>query len=100
MHRLRAARFTGAYLLFTVALMMVPKADIPETLFDEAKTQTNGMVVEKAASFQEYRQPVTAFLTTLFAQPRKVGVRRTFRAYAGRSADSRTIRELLCSLLC
>ena len=96
----RTTRLAAAYLLFTVALVMVPKADIPETLFDEAKTPTNEMVVEKAASFQEYRQPVTAFLTTLFAQPRKMGVRRTFRAYAGRSADSRTIRELLCSLLC
>jgi hypothetical protein len=100
MHRLRAARFTAAYLLFTVALMMVPKADIPETLFDEAKTQTNGMVVEKAASFQEYRQPVTAFLITLSAQPRKIGVGRSLPVYAGRSADSRTFRELLCSLLC
>ena len=36
-----AARLAAAYLLFTVALLMVPKADIPETLFDEANIPTN-----------------------------------------------------------
>jgi hypothetical protein len=37
----KATRLAAAYLLFTVALMIVPKADIPETLFDEANTPTN-----------------------------------------------------------
>ena len=46
----RPTRLAVAYLLFTVALVMVPKADIPETLFDEANTPTNEIVVEKAAS--------------------------------------------------
>ena len=58
----RTTRLAAAYLLFTVALVMVPKADIPETLFDEADTSTNEMVVEKAASSWEYRQSVTAFV--------------------------------------
>src|SRR5690348_8090844 len=96
----RATRLAATYLIFTIALMMVPKANIPETLFDEANTPTNEMVVEKAASFQVHRQSVTAFLTTLSAQPRKIEVGRTLPVYAGRSADSRTIRELVCSLLC
>ena len=46
----RAGRLAAAYLLFTVATVMVPKADISDTLFDEANTPTNEMVVQKAAS--------------------------------------------------
>src|SRR5947207_8631362 len=57
----RAGRLAAAYLLFTVATVMVPKADISDTLFDEANTPTNEMVVQKAASSWEYRQSVTAF---------------------------------------
>jgi hypothetical protein len=80
--------------------MVVPKADIPETLFDEATTPTNEMVVEKAASSWEYRQSVTAFVPRIFAQARRISVRRIFQVYAGRLTDSRTFRELFCSLLC
>ncbi len=96
----RTTRLAAAYLLFTVALVMVPKADIPETLFDEAGTSTNEMVVEKAASSWEYRQSVTAFVPRIFAQPRRISVRRILSVYASRLTDSRTFRELFCSLLC
>ena len=42
-----ATRLAATCLLFTLAMMMVPKADISETLFDEANTPTNEIVVEK-----------------------------------------------------
>src|SRR5438876_2512738 len=96
----RAARLAVAYLLFTVALVMVPKADIPETLFDEANTPTNEMVVQKAASSWEYRQSGTAFVPKIFAQSRRISVSRILSVYAGRLTDSRTFRELFCSILC
>jgi hypothetical protein len=96
----RATRLAAAYLLFTVALVMVPKADIPETLFDEANTPTNEMVVEKAFSSWEYRQVVTAFGPKVFAQPRRIRVRRILPVYADRLTNSRTFRELFCSVLC
>jgi hypothetical protein len=83
-----------------VALVMVPKADITETPFDEANTPTNEMIVEKAASSWEDRQSVIAFVPRMFAQPRRTGVRRILPVYAGRMTDSRTFRELFCSLLC
>ena len=41
-----------AYLLIMLALVMVPRPDIPETLFDEANTSTNEIVAEKAASWK------------------------------------------------
>jgi len=96
----RAGRLAAAYLRFTVATVMVPKADISDTLFDEANTPTNEMVVQKAASSWEYRQSVTAFVPRIFAQPRRISVRRILSVYAGRLTDSRTFRELFCSLLC
>jgi hypothetical protein len=95
----RATRLAAAYLLFTVALVMVPKADIPETLFDEANTPTNEFVVEKAASAWEHRSSVIAPVPRIFAQPRS-GVRGILPVYAGRLTNSRTFRELICSLLC
>ena len=79
---------------------MVPKADIPETLFDEANTPTNEMVVQKAASSWEYRQPGTAFVPKIFVQSRRISVRRILPVYEGRLTDSRTFLELFCSLLC
>jgi len=96
----RAGRLAAAYLLFTVATVMVPKADISDTLFDEANTPTNEMVVQKAASSWEYRQSVTAFVPRIFAQPRRISVRRILSVYAGRLTDSRTFRELFCFFLC
>jgi hypothetical protein len=92
MHSLKADRFTAAYLLFTVALLMVPKTDIPETLFDEANCPTNEMVVEKAPSW-EYRQSVTAFRPEVFAQPRRISVRRFLPVYADQLTDSRTFQN-------
>ena len=95
----RATRLAAAYLLFTVALVMVPKADIPETLFDEANAPTNEFVVEKAASAWEHRSSVIAPVPRIFAQPRS-GVRGILPVCAGRLTNFRTFRELICSLLC
>ena len=94
-----ATRLAATYLLFTVALLMVPKVDIPETLFDEADTPANEFVVEKAASAWEHRSSVIAPVPGIFAQPR-TGVRRILPFYPGRLTNSRTFRELICSLLC
>ena len=57
----RATRLAATCLLFTLAMMMVPKASILETPFDEANTPTNEIVVEKTASLCEAREPVTVF---------------------------------------
>lgn len=100
LRHVRTTRLVAAYFLFTVALVMVPKRDIPETPFDEANTPTNEMVVLKADSSVEYRQSFTAFVPKMFAQPRRVRVRRIFPVCAGRLTDSRTFRELFCSLVC
>jgi hypothetical protein len=88
----------AAYLLFTVALLMVPKADIAETLFDES-TPTNEIAVVEVASSLEHRQSVTVSVPTMFAS-RKISVRRTSPVYAGQLTDSCRFRELFCSLLC
>ena len=82
-----------------VALVMVPKADIPETLFDESNTPTNEFVVEKAAFACEHRWSVIAPVPRIFAQPR-TDVRRILLVYAGRLTNSGPFRELICSLLC
>src|ERR1700751_2352041 len=99
LRRARPSRLAVVYLLFTVALVMVPKADIPETPFDEANTSTNEVLVEKAASEWESQQPVTVFVPRIVAQPRAC-VRRILRVYADWLSNSRTVRELICSLLC
>src|SRR4051794_30763190 len=60
---LRHVRPTGlavVSLLFTVALTLVPKADILETPFDEANSPTNEIVVEKTSSLCDPRQATTA----------------------------------------
>jgi hypothetical protein len=99
LRRARATRLAVAYLLCAVALLMVPKADIPETPFDEGNTQTNEMVVVKAASSLEHRQSVTVSVP-MFAQSRKISVRRISPVYIGQLTDSCRFQELLCSLLC
>jgi hypothetical protein len=96
----RTVRLAAAYLLFTVALVMVPKADIPDTLFDEANTPTNEIVVQKDASSSEYRQSGTAFVPKIFAQSPRISVRRILPVYAGQLTDSRRFLELFCFLLC
>jgi hypothetical protein len=96
----RATRLAATYLIFAVVLMMVPKADIPKTLFDEANIPTNELVVENAASSWEYRQTVIAFAPRISAQARRADVRRLLSVYARRLTDSRAFRELLCTLLC
>ena len=96
-----AIRLASAYVLFALALVMVvPKADIPETPFDEANTPTNEIVVQKAASSWEYRQSGTAFAPKIFAQSRRISVRRMLTFYAGRLIDCSRFRELSCSFLC
>jgi hypothetical protein len=95
-----ATQLVAAYLLFTVALVMVPKADISETVFDETNTPTNEIVVEKAASSREHRQSVTAFTPRIFAQPLRTSVRRISPVYVGWLTDSRTFQELFCTFLC
>jgi hypothetical protein len=100
LRRARATRLASVYLLFTVALLMVPKADIPETPFDEANTPTNEMVVVKAASSMEHRQSIIAPVPVMFAQSRKIRVRRISPVVAGQLTDSHRFQALLCSLLC
>jgi hypothetical protein len=101
LHHAREPRRATAYLLCMITLVMVvPNADISETLFDEANTPVNEFVVEEAASSWEPRQSVTAFLPRIFSQPRTTCVRRILPDYAARLIDSRTFRELFCSLLC
>lgn len=97
--RARATRLAAAYLLFAVALLMVPKADIPDTPFDEANTQTNEMVVTKDASSLEPRQSVTVSVP-IFAQSRKISIRRISPVLTGQLTDTCRFQELLCSLLC
>jgi hypothetical protein len=100
LRHVRTARFAAACLLFTVALvLMVPKADIPETRFDEATTSTNEMVVQKDASW-ECRQSGPAFVPKIFEQSWWISVRRILPVYVGQLTDSRTFRELICTLLC
>jgi hypothetical protein len=79
---------------------MVPKADIPETPFDESSTQTNEMEVVEAASALEHRQPVIASALRQFSQAWEMSVRKISPVYAGRLIDSCKLQEVLCSLLC
>ena len=96
----RETRLVTAYLLFMVALVTVPKADISETLFDEANIPINEIAIENAAFSWEYRQSVTALEPRIFAQPQRTGVRRILPVRAERLTDSRTFRELFCFFLC
>jgi len=96
----KATRLSAAYLLFTVALLMVPKSDNPETPFDEDNTPTNEMVVVKAASSLEYRPSVAVSVPVMFAQSRKITVRRISPVITGQLTDSCRFQELLCSFVC
>jgi hypothetical protein len=96
----RATRLAAAYLVFTIALLMVPKADSPETLFDEANTPTNEMVVRKLASSLQSLQTVTTFVPSIFSQVRIINIGRISPIYVSRLTDSRTLREIFCFLLC
>jgi len=100
LHRARATRLAAAYLFFTVALLMVPKADIPETPFDEGNTQTNEMVVVRAALSLECPEPVTVSVPIAFTQSRRISVRGISPVYTGQLTDSCRLQELLCSLVC
>jgi hypothetical protein len=100
LRRSSVTRLAVVYLLFTVALLMVPKVDIPETQFDEGNTPTNEMVVVEAAFSLEHRQSITASVPTMFAQSRKISVRRISPVYTGQLTDSSRFQELFRSLLC
>jgi hypothetical protein len=100
LRRARATRLAATCLFFTIALLMVPKADVPETLLDEANASTSEMIGEKAASPWEDRQSMTAFVPRLSAQSGQITVHRILPVYAARLTDSRVFRELLCSFLC
>jgi hypothetical protein len=100
LRRARPTRLAAAYVLFTVVLVMVPKADISETLFDEANTPTNEIVVEKAASSCEHRYSDTTCVPRIFAQIRRTSVPRISPVYVGWLTDSRTFQELFCTFLC
>ena len=60
----------------------------------KANTQTNEMVVVMAASSLEHRQSVIASVPTMFAQPRKISVRRISPVYIGQLTDSCRFQEL------
>jgi hypothetical protein len=96
----RVTRVATAYLVLTVALVMLPKTDIPETLFDEANTPINEMVVEKAACSLQSLQTVTRFVPWVFEQVRMTNIHRISPIYVSRLTDSRRLRELFCFLLC
>jgi len=96
----KVIRLAATYLLFTVALLMVPKADVPETPFDESSTQTNEMMVVKAASSLEPNQSVIALVRIVFAHLLKVNVRAVLEVCAGQLTDCRALRQLFCTLLC
>ena len=98
--RARATRLAAVYLLFTLVLLIVPKADIPETPFDESNTETHEMLVVTAVSSLEYRPPVNTFGLSILVQPRTMSVRRVLPVLVGRFTDSRVFRELFCTLLC
>ena len=88
------------YLLFGVALLVLPKGDVPETPFDESNTPTNEMVVEVASSSLDHRQSVTASVPMTFAQSRKIRIRGVSPVYAGQLTDSFRFQELFPSLRC
>jgi hypothetical protein len=94
-----ATRLAATCLLFTLAVVMVPKADIPETLSDEANPPTSEIVVEKAASAGEDRSSVIAPVPSIFVQPRTC-VHRILPVYSGLLTNSRIFRELFCFFLC
>ena len=98
----RTARFAAAYLLlFTASLvLMAPKVNAPETLFDET-TLTNEMVIQTdGASSDNQRLDIAVSMPKMFAQSGMIIVRGIFPVYAGQLADSHRFQELFCTLLC
>jgi len=86
--------------LVTVALLMVPQADIPETQFDEANIPTNEMVVEEVASSKESRQSIVLLEPWMFVPTRRIDLRTIFPIQLDRLSGSRPLTDLLCTLLC
>ena len=98
--RARPVQPVIVYLLFAIALVTMPKADNPETLFDEANTPTNEMVIQKAVSSWEYGQSDAASETRILARSRRIIVRRIVPVCASQLTDSRRFRELFCFFRC
>ena len=63
-------------------------------------TQTNEMVVVKAASSLEYQQSDRVSVPIMFAQSPKISVRTISPVFRGQLTDPCRFQELLCSLLC
>jgi len=95
-----AANRLAVYLFFMVLLVLVPKADVPDTPFDEASTPTNEMVVEKAAPSTLYGPLIAAYVPRMFAPVQSIGISRVVPLCTRRLIDSRSFRKLLCTLLC
>lgn len=86
--------------LFTVALLLVPRADVPETRFDEANTPTNEMMVEAVVSSQECRQPIPSLVPKILVLPQRIALRVILPVHKDRSTGHHALQELLCTLLC
>jgi hypothetical protein len=100
MHRSRAARFTAAYLLFTVTLLMVRKTDSSETLFDETNSPTNENDSRECCDFIGISQGRHNVYAKNICTAAEDQCPQNFASLRGRLTDSRTSRELFCSLLC
>jgi hypothetical protein len=95
-----APRLAAAYLIITVAAVMMPMADISETLLDEPNTPINQIVVGNPAALWDHRQSVTTFVPRIFAQRRQSNPPRILPTYVSQLTHSRTVRELFCSFRC
>jgi len=93
----RTTRLVASCVLFTVSLLTLPRADIPETPFDEANTPTNEMLVEKAGPLQEYREATVAVLPKTLVSSRNIS---PLPVHAPRSTGSLQLQELLFTLRC
>jgi hypothetical protein len=96
----RTNRVAATCLLFTVALLMVPRADVPETRFDEANTPTNEMVVEKVAASQECQKSIAPLPPRIFVVKRRISLHSIVLVHPDRLTGSRPVQELLSTLLC
>jgi hypothetical protein len=88
-----------ACVLFIIAFSIAPQVDVPETPLDEANTPVNEMVIEKTGSAEPNRPLMPDFVPRIFVQP-NIDVDSTLPIFPDRLADSRTVRELLCTFLC
>lgn len=86
--------------LFTVALLMLPRADIPETRFDEASISVYDMIAETSASAQECRESVAVPVPRMFVPAWGIRPPMNWHFHSSPLAGSRLFRELFCTFLC